>query len=216
MLLLLLLFQQTALLHLILFLLLSLLFSPPPLLLDLFILLLDGLEPDGPWCPSLDLRGPDPLAHNTNACRARAVLGLIPNSDGVAHSPRLGRLGGSLLTMGTRHLALSRGRKDDSIAITPLRRSRWGLVVTSGRSRVGRTCIRPETARQSQGTSVLSKANPMITKRETNHLPRTLEPAPTLSLLAIKGWACSMASSTRAKKKGLKVAEAGGQTRQQR
>jgi hypothetical protein len=38
---------------------------------------------------------------------------------------------------------------------------------------------------------MLSKYNPKIMKKETNHLPRTLEPTPTLSLLAIEGWAYS-------------------------
>jgi hypothetical protein len=46
---------------------------------------------------------------------------------------------------------------------------------------------------QSQEISVLSRANPKTTKREASHLPGelTLELAPTLSLLAIEGWACS-------------------------
>jgi len=38
---------------------------------------------------------------------------------------------------------------------------------------------------------VLSRANPKTTKREASHLPGALELAPTLSLSAVKGWACS-------------------------
>jgi hypothetical protein len=38
---------------------------------------------------------------------------------------------------------------------------------------------------------MLSRANPKTTKREANHLPGALELIPTLSLLAIEGWACS-------------------------
>jgi hypothetical protein len=34
---------------------------------------------------------------------------------------------------------------------------------------------------------VLSRANPKTTKREASHLPRALELAPILSLLAIEG-----------------------------
>ena len=94
--------------------LLFLLFLFPPLLLLLLVLpllcFLNRMEPNGPWRPSLDLRGLNPLVHDTSASRARAVPGLITNSDGVTHSPRLGRLGGSLLTLGARRLTLSRGR----------------------------------------------------------------------------------------------------------
>jgi hypothetical protein len=35
------------------------------------------------------------------------------------------------------------------------------------------------------------KQIPRLKKWDKNHLPRTLEPAPTLSILAIEGWACS-------------------------
>ena len=159
------------------------LFLLPPLLLLLLVLpllrFLDRMEPNGPWCPSLDLRGLDPLVRDMSASRIRTAPGLITNSDGVAHSPRLGRLGGSLLTLEVRRFQNHH----------TLRRSRRGHVITSGRSRVGRTCIRPKTAHPSQGVSVLSRANP--TKRGASHLPRALVLAPALSLLAIDIWACS-------------------------
>ena len=51
--------------------------------------------------------------------------------------------------------------------------------------------MRPKTTHQPQGNSVLSRADPKTTKRGASHLPGALEIAPTLSLLAIDGWACS-------------------------
>jgi hypothetical protein len=89
---------------------LPLLFPPPSLLLILLLLLLDRVEPNGPQCPSLGLGSLNPLVRDMSACRAWAFPGLITNSDGVAHSPQFGRLGGSLPTSGTRHLTLSRGQ----------------------------------------------------------------------------------------------------------
>ena len=88
---------------------LPLLFPPPSLLLILLLLLLDRVEPNGPQCPSLGLGSLNPLVRDMSACRAWAFPGLITNSDGVAHSPQLGWLGGSLLTLGARRLALSGG-----------------------------------------------------------------------------------------------------------
>ena len=107
----------------------------PPLLLVIPLLLLDGVEPNGPWNPSLN-----PLIRGTR---------LIANSDGVAHSPLLGRLRGSLLTMRTRRLAPSGGQQDDSGAIAPLRLSMRGLIVASRWSRVRGTWTRPKATRQS-------------------------------------------------------------------
>ena len=56
----------------------TLFFFFPLFLVVLPLLLLDGVEPDGPWRPSLNLRGLDPLIHGTK---------LVADSDGVAHSP---------------------------------------------------------------------------------------------------------------------------------
>ena len=112
----------------------------PPLLLVIPLLLLDGVESNGPWNPSLNLRGLNPLIRGTR---------LIANSDGVAHSPLLGRLRGSLLTMRTRRLAPSGGQQDDSGAIAPLRLSMRGLIVASRWSRVRGTWTRPKATRQS-------------------------------------------------------------------
>jgi predicted membrane metal-binding protein len=105
-----LLLQQKTLLAL--FLLFLILLFPPLLSLLLVLPLLpflNGMEPNGPWCLSLDLRALYPLVRDMSICRAWAILGLITNSDGVAHSPQLGWLGGSLLTLGARRLALSGG-----------------------------------------------------------------------------------------------------------
>ena len=90
------LFQQTTFL---LLLLLLFLFLPPLFLLILLLfLLLDDMEPSGQQRPPLDLRGLDPLDPR-----------FITNSDWVALSPQIRRLGGSLLTLGARRFALARG-----------------------------------------------------------------------------------------------------------
>jgi hypothetical protein len=51
---------------------------------------------------------------------ARAIPRLITYSDGVTHPSRLGWLGGSLLTIGTRRLDLSSGQLDNPTAVAPL------------------------------------------------------------------------------------------------
>jgi hypothetical protein len=65
----------------------------PPLLLVLLLPLLDRVKPDGPLRLSLNLRGLNPLVRGVIVYRARAVIRLITDSDGVSHSPDLGGSG---------------------------------------------------------------------------------------------------------------------------
>ena len=102
---------QQVLLLLFLFLLLSLLvlFLLPLLLHGLLLLLLDGTEPSGPRCPPLDSRDLGPFVYDAVAHRRRAIPRFITNSDWVAHSPKLGRLGGSLLVSRALHPIMTGG-----------------------------------------------------------------------------------------------------------
>jgi len=99
---------------------------PPPLLLKfllspllrqtllllvlLLLLFVNGMEPNGPWRPPHNLGGLDALVRDAIARQTWAVPGFITNSDWVALSPQLGRLGGSLLTFGASRFTLTRGR----------------------------------------------------------------------------------------------------------
>jgi hypothetical protein len=91
------------------------------------------VDPDGPWCPFLNRRRLDLLVRSVSILRERVATRPIADGDGVTHAPGLGRLGGSLLTLGTRHLDPPRQRQDGS-----------GDVAFLRRSRVGGTCAHPQ------------------------------------------------------------------------
>ena len=56
---------------------------------------------------------------------------------------------------------------------------------------MGEPAYTSKTTHRSQKNSVLNKASPKTMKSGASYLPRPLELVPTLSLFAIKGWACS-------------------------
>jgi len=80
----------------------------PLLLLMLFVFLLppllDGVEPDEPRRPFRDRRGLDLFIRGAGILREQIATGPVADGDWVSHSPKLGRLGGSLLILETRRL----------------------------------------------------------------------------------------------------------------
>jgi hypothetical protein len=78
----------------------------PSLTLFFFLLppLLDGVKPDGPRHLFCDIRGLDLFFRGAGILRDQIATGLVADGDGVPHTPRLGRLGASLLLLETRHL----------------------------------------------------------------------------------------------------------------
>jgi len=77
-------------------------------------LLLDGVEPDGPRHPLRDGGSLNLLVHEAGVLRKPVATGSVTYCDRILLDPRSGRLGGSLLFLGARHL-------------DPLRRRRGGL-----------------------------------------------------------------------------------------
>ena len=72
--------------------------------LFLFPPLLDGVTPDRPRHPFPSKRGLDFLVRSASVLRKHIAIGPVTDGDGVTHIPRLGRLGGSPLALGTRRL----------------------------------------------------------------------------------------------------------------
>ena len=185
--------SQQALLLLFLFLLLFLLllFLLSLLLHGLLILLLlGGIEPSLPQCPPLDSRDLGPFVGKTVARRRRAFPRLITNSDWVTLSSMLGRLGGSFLILEAWHLRSTKGRWVTRRDIATPQRTRRDLIATSGRPGAGRACVHRKTHISHRESLRWAKSSQKH-ERKANHLPGAMGLAPTLSLLAVEGWACS-------------------------
>jgi hypothetical protein len=111
---------------------LLLLFLPPLLLLVLLLLLLDSMYPSGPLRPPLDSRDLGPFVYDLVTRRSWAIPGLTTDSDRVALFAKLGRLGGSLVGLRTRHAIVTGGWQVARRDMAYLRCSRRDLIATSG------------------------------------------------------------------------------------